>query len=139
MLIRSWNLVTKKPVATLKTLKTSGLETSGETVYARGGFGNPKLVGFSGDRETALTPQDAIFDNKSLAMLTGNDLVEGAHEIAKFDEGVTVEDNTDIIFTLKATPVGGVTVFQREPDGTLGVEIDSDDYNVVGKEIVFDS
>lgn len=138
-IVTFWDLVSGKPVATLKTLKTSGLETTGETVYARGGFGNPKLVGFSGDRETALTLQDAIFDNKSLAMLTGNDLVEGAHEIAKFDEGVTVEDNTDIVFTLEATPVGGVTVFQREPDGTLGVEIDSSDYTLVGKELVFDS
>jgi len=31
-----WDLVTGKPYVTLKTLKTSGLETSGETVYARG-------------------------------------------------------------------------------------------------------
>ena len=38
-------------ICTLSTLKTSGVETSGETVYARGGFGNPKLVGFSSNRE----------------------------------------------------------------------------------------
>lgn len=31
-----YNLVTKKPIVTLRTLKTSGVETSGETVYARG-------------------------------------------------------------------------------------------------------
>ena len=45
--------------------------TNGETTYAMGGRGNAKLVGFSGNREARVTIQDAIFDNKALAMLTG--------------------------------------------------------------------
>jgi hypothetical protein len=34
-----FNLTTGKAVTTLQTLKTSGVETTGETVYATGGRG----------------------------------------------------------------------------------------------------
>lgn len=114
-----YDLTTKKPVVTLRTLKTTGLETTGETVYARGGFGNPKLVGFSSNRESKLTLQDAIFDNKALAMLTGNNLVEGAAEIAKVEQ-LTVNTNA---VTVAATPKGTVHVYKVLEDGTLGEEI----------------
>jgi hypothetical protein len=46
-----YNLTTGKAIVTLKTLKTSGVETSGTTTYARGGRGNAKLVGFSSNKE----------------------------------------------------------------------------------------
>lgn len=62
---------TNTPIATLKTLKMTEVTTNGETTYAMGGRGNAKLVGFSGNREARVTIQDAIFDNKALAMLTG--------------------------------------------------------------------
>ena len=72
-----YNLVTGKAIVTLRTLKTSGVETSGETVYSRGGRGNAKLVGFSSNRESKITLEDAIFDNEALAMLTGNEIKAG--------------------------------------------------------------
>ena len=50
-----YDLVTGKLVVSLPTLKTSGLEFTGETVYARGGYGNPKIIGFSSNREGTLT------------------------------------------------------------------------------------
>ncbi|MCI1763637.1 hypothetical protein [Heyndrickxia oleronia] len=131
-----YSLKTKKPVVTLKTLKTSGLENTGETVYARGGFGNPKLVGFSGNREAKLTLSDAIFDNKALAMLTGNDLIEGARNISRYEELDVVSGKV----TLSSTPVGDlVGVFVINEDGTLGQEIDSTEYDVTGKEVEFTS
>jgi hypothetical protein len=34
-----FNLQTGKAIVTLNTLKTSGVESSGETTYVRGGFG----------------------------------------------------------------------------------------------------
>lgn len=124
-----YDLVTLKPVVTLRTLKTSGLESTGETVYARGGFGNPKLVGFSSNREVKITLQDAIFDNKALAMLTGNDLLEGAKEVSRTDILTTVNEKV----TLSATPVGTPFVFEVEPDGTIGAEITG--ITVSGKDI----
>src|SRR5690606_17589701 len=80
-----YGIATGKPIVTLRTLKTSGLETTGETVYARGGFGNPRIVGFSSNRESRVALQDAIFDNRALAMLTGNELTEGAKDVHKID------------------------------------------------------
>ena len=50
-----FSLTTLKPIVTLATLKTSGVETSGETKYSRGGLGNAKLVGFSSNREAKIT------------------------------------------------------------------------------------
>lgn len=70
-------------IVTLKTLKTSGVETTGETVYARGGRGNAKLVGFSSNREARLTLEDAIFDTEALAMITGNDISYGAKTVER--------------------------------------------------------
>ena len=45
----------KDAIVTLRTLKTSGVETSGTTTYSRGGKGNAKLIGFSSDRESKVT------------------------------------------------------------------------------------
>lgn len=125
-----YDLTTNKPVVTLRTLKTSGLETTGETVYSRGGFGNPKLVGFSSNREAKLTLQDAIFDNKALAMLTGNALIEGATAVSRVDE-LVVEASDKI--NLTATPTGTVSIFKVNEDGTWGEEVTSSASS--GKEI----
>lgn len=94
-----------EPIVTLKSLKTSGVETTGETVYARGGRGNAKLVGFSSNRESTLSLQDALFDNEALAMLTGNNIIKGTAEI---DVSETFEVSTPGAtesFSLKATPL----------------------------------
>lgn len=81
-----YSLVDGSPVVTLNTLKMTDVETSGETTYARGGRGNAKLVGFSSDREASVTLQDAIFDNEALAMLTGNEIVNGSKQIERFED-----------------------------------------------------
>ncbi|MFB9274923.1 hypothetical protein [Cohnella cellulosilytica] len=136
-----YNLVTGKPVTTLRTLKTSGLETTGETVYSRGGFGNPKLVGFSGNRESKIKLQDAIFDNKALAMLTGNVLSEGAAPVHVI-ENVKVASDAAV---LDKTPVGApIGVFELNPDGTLGDEVvqasgtpATGEYAISGKNLTF--
>jgi hypothetical protein len=39
-----FSATTGKMIAYMENLKTSGLQTSSTTVYARGGDGNPKLV-----------------------------------------------------------------------------------------------
>lgn len=131
-IVTFYSLTTKKPTVTLRTLKTSGLETTGETVYAQGGFGNPRLVGFSSNRQCKVTLQDAIFDNEALAMLTGNDLTEGTTNVERNEHPLVV--NGDKV-TLKSTPVGTPNVFKLLPDGTLGEEITGGTVN--GKEITF--
>ncbi|GAV11287.1 hypothetical protein [Paenibacillus sp. NAIST15-1] len=131
-IVTFYSLTSKKPVVTLRTLKTSGLETTGETVYAQGGFGNPRLVGFSSNRQSKVTLQDAIFDNKALAMLTGNDLIEGATSVSRTESPLILKGGK---ITLKATPVGTPYVYKILSDGTLGEEVAGG--TVKDKEITF--
>lgn len=97
-----FDVVSGEPIVTLNTLKMSDVATSSETVYAQGGRGNPKIVPFSGNKESQVTLQDAIFDNLALAMLTGNSVVEGAKTV----------DAREIL-----TPVDAVTPVKLKKDG----------------------
>lgn len=115
-----FDLETGKPIVTLETLKTTGVSTSGETVYARGGRGNAKLVGFSSNRESTLTLEDAIFDNEAVAMLTGNNLATGVKTIDFNEKKSTQSDK----IVLSKTPKNNVltSVFKLNADGTNGDE-----------------
>lgn len=136
-----YSLITGKAITTLTTLKTSGVETTGETVYSRGGRGNAKIIGFSSNRESKLTMQDALFDNNAIAMLTGNDLVAGTKKIDR-REVLTVTSST---ITLAKTPAGAlVSVFKLNADGTNGTEYtlgtpasNALEYSVSGKVVTF--
>jgi hypothetical protein len=138
-----FDLTTQKAIVTLATLKTSGVETTGDTVYATGGRGNAKLVGFSTNRGAKITLQDAIFDNKAIAMLTGNDLVAGVKKVDK-NEIQSVTSNT---LTLSKTPVGAIlSVYKLNTDGTNGTEYtlgtpasNATDYSVAGKVLTFNT
>lgn len=100
-----FDTVTGDAIVSLKTLKMSNVETTGETVYARGGRGNAKLVGFSSNREAKVTLQDAIFDNKALAMLTGNTVTTGTKTITGQYQGMT--DGSGVI-TIPGTNLSGI-------------------------------
>jgi hypothetical protein len=114
-----FDLVTNKAIVTLSTLKSTSIDTTGETQYSRGGRGNAKIVGFSSNREAKLVMQDAIFDNKAVAMLTGNDLVSGVKTV-DLNEVQSVTSNT---ITLAKTPKGAlISVFKVNADGTNGQE-----------------
>lgn len=76
-------------IVTLNTLKTSGVQTKSTTVYARGGSGNAKIVGFSSDKESTITLQDAIFDNLLIAQLTGNAITAGVTTVDQIYVGTT--------------------------------------------------
>lgn len=66
------------------------------------GDGNPKLIGFSSNKESKVNLSSAIFDNRALALLTGQDIVTGANEVFK-REVVIVNSGTA---TLEKTPKG---------------------------------
>jgi len=74
---------------TLPTLKTSGVQTKSTSVYARGGSGNAKIVGFSSDKEATITLQDAIFSNDLIAQLTGNAITAGVTTVDQIFVGTT--------------------------------------------------
>jgi hypothetical protein len=103
---------------------------------------NPKLVGFSSNKEAKLKMTDALFDKNSLAMLTGNALTE-AVKVIDYNEQKSVTSNT---LTLSKTPQGAiVSVFKvNTGDGTNGTEYtlgtpatNPTDYSVNGKVLTF--
>jgi len=59
------------PVLYLDTLKTSTISQSSETVDARGGKGNVKLLTWDTNKEITLEIEDAVFSAKSLGIMFG--------------------------------------------------------------------
>lgn len=60
------------PVLFLDTLKISTVEQTADEVFARGGKGNAKLVGWDYNKEITVSIQDALFSAKSMAIMFGN-------------------------------------------------------------------
>ena len=114
-----YDLTTGKAIVTLRTLKTSGVETAGTTVYAKGGRGNAKLVGFSSDKTAKITLEDAIFDKQALGMLTGNAISAGVVTVQKIDE---LAVTSDTITLTKALAGAIISCYKVNPDGTNGAE-----------------
>lgn len=59
------------PVLVADSLKVSTTEITGETVYARGGKGNAKLIAWDVNKEATVTIEDALFSAKSMAVMLG--------------------------------------------------------------------
>lgn len=136
-----FNIATGKALFHLQNLKTSGLENAAETVYATGGRGNARIVGFSSTRTATINLEDAVFTNEAIAMMTGNNLVTGAKEVYKRDV-LTVATNK---VTLSKTPVGNpISVYELNADGSHGEELTkaastvaTGEYSITGKELTF--
>lgn len=129
-----YDIATGNMLTYLEHLKSSGIEVSSTTVYARGGDGNPKLVGFSSDKEVKASLSSALFDNRALALLTGNTIKVGAHPVYRREVLKVATGNA----TLPSTPKGG-ELLALYVLGEDGVELDelvvTDDYTLDSKEI----
>ena len=66
-----------QPVLYIDTAKTSNLEGAATTVYATGGRGNPRLIGWDGEKTLTATIEDALISPESFAMLSGAGIVKG--------------------------------------------------------------
>lgn len=124
----------KEAIVTLNTLKTSGVETTAETVYSRGGQGNAKLVGFSSNREAKINLEDAIFDVEALAMITGNEIKRGA-QIVDFKEILTVDSSNEVTLSKKIEGAP-ISVHTLNDDGTLKESVS---YTIDAQVMTFDS
>lgn len=105
-------------IATLDSLKTSGVETSAETVYARGGVGNAKIVGFSSGRESKLNLEDALFTTDTLAMITGNEIQRQAKKV-DYQEILVVDSKHQVMLSKGIVDVLPITIATLYEDGTL--------------------
>ena len=86
--------ITKKtnhyiPVLYLDTLKISTIEQTAEEVYAQGGKGNAKLIGWDYGKEITLNLQDALFTPASMSAIfgsyEGNDFTKGVKDVTSID------------------------------------------------------
>lgn len=66
-----------QPVLYLDTAKTSTLEGAATTVYAQGGKGNPRLIGWDGEKTLTFTIEDALMSPVSFSMLSGAGIIKG--------------------------------------------------------------
>lgn len=77
------------PVLFLDTLKVSTLEQTAENVYAQGGKGNGRLIGWDYGKTITLSLQDALFTPTSMSMMFGgydeNDTNNGVKETKVID------------------------------------------------------
>ena len=76
-----------QPVLVLDTAKTSSLEGAATTVYAQGGKGNPRLIGWDGEKTLTFTVEDALISPESFAMLSGAGVIRGAGEANEMKSG----------------------------------------------------
>jgi hypothetical protein len=93
------------PVLYLDTLKTSTLSQSSETVDARGGKGNVKILSWDTNKELTLELEDAVFSAKSLGIMFGGTMKVngGKQEVLKTLKSSDIKktDSTFAEFELK--------------------------------------
>lgn len=116
MNVRMVDMSTNKPVAFFDTLKISSLDfTVTESVSARGGKGNAKIITWDGSREGKLTLQDALLSNKGLELMTGNAILSGAQKVYMRQntvwetDGLLMRDKGSL-YPLTATSGGAITL-----------------------------
>ena len=88
-----------KPVLYLDTLKVSTIEQTAESVDARGGKGNPKLVTWDYGKEITVTIEDALFSAKSMAIMFGDGTVTQSDA-----SGVTIDRTAMVRATTTKLP-----------------------------------
>lgn len=113
-----YDLSTNKPVLFLDTLKVTSIENKADTSYARGGKGNPKLLGWDFNREATMKMQDALMSMKSISLMTGNNVVTGAKNVFKRELLTTITGGAGKTkVTTSKTPLAG-TIVALKSDGT---------------------
>lgn len=96
-----------KPILYMDYALTSTNDHTLETVYARGGKGNPRRIPFHGNKESMLTVTTQIFDFRLISLISGASVSVGATNVFKREELIAVDNGGSIEITLSATPETG--------------------------------
>ena len=109
-----------EPVLKFDTLKTSGLEFTGETSEARGGKGNAVLLSWDHSREATLNLEDALLSAESLRAMLSNTAFQGDYNKETTDENYVAPNSIVISVDANGFPdtytVVGKT-YARATDG----------------------
>lgn len=145
-------IVSNEIKAIVTSSKTFELSTTAEKVFARGGYGNPKIVSFRSNKETTVTATAALFDNSLLSIQLGTDLETGEvtipinndKSVAKLDGTdvkviPTYEVANDVFFSVVQLIDNGLTVSKRyelNPTATDSATLGENEYAVISGEII---
>jgi hypothetical protein len=127
------DVVTKKPLLVMDTLKTSSIENTSQKQEIRGGQGNKKLMSFEYGREAILKMQDALISDQSLALLAGQAVETTA---TLFGREILTVDATKEVALANEPITGSVTVFKTK-GGLLQEEITG--FTVTESDVVLTS
>ncbi|OPH47567.1 hypothetical protein BC351_10260 [Paenibacillus ferrarius] len=112
---------TKEPVAYLESLTTSDIEVKGTTVWAKGGRGAAKRIGWDSDKEITQKMESALITKESFGVLTGSAFTATAKPVHKKEAILVTSDASDkvVILSSKPTAVAGyLTLFYKTEDGS---------------------
>jgi hypothetical protein len=111
------DFVTNKPFIYVDYAEASTNENNGERTDLRGGQGNYKLLGFDHTKDSTLSLTLPLVDLKMLALLAGDDLVEGAADVYKREELTVVDNVGSKEITLTDAPTSASTLVVNALDG----------------------
>jgi hypothetical protein len=124
--IKTFDLETGSCLALLDDLKETTWENNGEVVYAQGGRGNPKVIGFGHSKTSMLNTQNATIVEGALAMQTGSDTIEltNSTSVTYTDIQTVADDAVTTQFTATGTTGAEIGfVYVLNSDGTLGTPL----------------
>ena len=115
-----------EPVIYFDSLKTSTLEQTVTTVYAQGGRGNTRLIGWDGEKTLTFTMEDALISEMGLAILAGANLYEATGEETMLVHVTEIVSNG----TLSGTPTTaeGVKAYYFTLDSNGEIDGDATEY-----------
>lgn len=119
-----YDIVTKKPVLFLDTLKVSTIEQTAENTEARGGWGNPALITWDYNKEVNVTLEDALFSAASLKTIMGAGIdvtKAGNAKVLDINENLTVAVDGKVTLTYK--PKTGEKVYALDREANEYVEL----------------
>ncbi len=96
-----------EPVIYFDSLKTSSLEGQSTTVYAQGGRGNARLIGWDGERTVTFTMEDALISPIGISILTGAGLIEATTDNTLKMHTTEIVEAKDITYTASTTTTPG--------------------------------
>ncbi|AKO91909.1 hypothetical protein BEH_07215 [Priestia filamentosa] len=108
------DFATKKPLFYVDYATATSNENQAERLDLTGGRGNAKQMSFDHSRTSTFQVTVPLVDLKMIALLAGEEVVEGAADMLKREVLVVSNASTAPEVTLSEAPVGDVQVFQLE-------------------------
>ncbi|NEW08220.1 hypothetical protein GK047_19655 [Paenibacillus sp. SYP-B3998] len=115
------DIKTKEPVVYLESLTTADIDVKGTTVWAKGGRGAPKRIGWDSEKDITQKMESALITKEAFGVLAGSKFSATTKPVHKKEVLTVVDDATDKSVTLSAKPTataGYLTFFYKTDDGS---------------------